>query len=388
MLTRTTRETLEHSGTARVSRGARVGGAMLAWTAIQLTREQFMRWDNMYVAGLGGYLPQQVVTADEAVEKGWYDAKTSEANGIRAVRVAADDEPGPVLAAKAAKQAVARSGHAAEDFGLVLHAYVSHQGQELWTPAHYVANEAIPGTSAPAIELRQGCNGSFAAVELAASHLAARPDSTAALVTTGDSFKLPYIDRWSSDDQTVYGDAGSALVLSKTGGFAKLRSTASRSEPSLEPLYRGQDGWSLAPFADGKSINLGARKDEWLLRNEDAYDDALETIGANFAATLEAALADAETDLASTQWFVHANVSKMIAQWGFYNALGLDPSTTPYEWGLDHGHMGNADQILGINHLMETGKPKPGDLMVAVAVGIGFMWTVAVLEILEETPTW
>ncbi|GAA4849742.1 ketoacyl-ACP synthase III family protein [Kitasatospora terrestris] len=344
-----------------------------------------MRWENVYVAGIGTYLPDETVTAAEAVADGRYDAANAEASGVRAVRVAADDEPGPVMAAKAGRLAIERAGVAAEDIDLVLHAYVGHQGQELWSPAHYVLNETVGGRAA-AIELRQGCNGALAATELAASYLVARPDTTAALVTTGDAFKLPHIDRWSADDQTVYGDGGAAIVLSKRGGFARLLATATRSEPSLEPLYRGTE-WTAAPFAEGKPVDLTARKDSWLMRNEDAYDDALALIGENFAEVLQEALADAGTTLAETQWFVHANVSRQIAEWGFHKALGLDVSTTPYEWGLDHGHMGNSDQFMGIDHLIAEGRPKAGDKLVTIGVGIGFMWTVAVLEF-TETPAW
>jgi 3-oxoacyl-[acyl-carrier-protein] synthase-3 len=61
----------------------------------------------------------------------------------------------------------------------------------------------------------------------------------------------------------------------------------------------------------------------------------------------------------------------------------LDPAKTTYEWGLDYGHMGNSDQFAGINHLIQTGRPKPGDKLITVGAGIGFMWTVAVLEFLE-----
>ncbi|MFV2013187.1 MULTISPECIES: ketoacyl-ACP synthase III family protein [unclassified Micromonospora] len=181
-----------------------------------------MRWDNIYLAGTGLYLPEQQYTAEQAVADGAYDASAAETNGIRAVRVANDDEAGVVMAAAAGRQAMSRSGHDSQDIDLVLHGYVSHQGREMWSPAHYVQQETVGGGPSVTIEMRQGCNGLLAALELGASYLAARPDTTAALLTAGDAFRLPYIDRWKSDDQTIFGDAGSALVLSKRQGFARL----------------------------------------------------------------------------------------------------------------------------------------------------------------------
>jgi 3-oxoacyl-[acyl-carrier-protein] synthase-3 len=345
-----------------------------------------MRWQNLYVAGLGAYLPEQVLTAEQAVADGLYGEGEREANGYRAVRVAADGETGPMMAAAAGRQAVARSGHASEDFGLVVHASVAHPGQDIWTPAHYVQNETVGGDAAT-FEVKQGSNSGMAATEVAASWLTARPDRSAALVTVGDTFKLPYWDRWKADDQVVYGDGAGALVLSTSGGFAKVRSTASVTDATLEPLYRGSDAWTDAPFQSGKPVDLAGRKKDWLTRNEGGYDEAIARINKNFGGVLQKALEDADTELPDTQWFIHANMSKTIVDWGFHGALGLDPDHTVYDWGLDYAHMGGADQIIGLNRLFETGRTKPGDLIVTAGAGIGFMWTVAVLEVLD-VPQW
>jgi 3-oxoacyl-[acyl-carrier-protein] synthase-3 len=346
-----------------------------------------MRWENVYMAGLGAYLPEEEMTAEEAVAAGLYDATAAENNGVRAVRISRPDETGPVMAAEAGKQALARSGHGPEDVDLVLHAYTNHPGRELWTPAHFVQQEILGRTTSAAIEMRQGCNGVLGGVELAASWISARPDAEAALVTCGDAWLLPYIDRWKSDDQTVFGDGACATVLSTRGGFARLLSTVSRSDATLEPLYRGMGPWTQAPFENGKTVNLGARPGDWLLRNEDAYDEVLEVVSQNFTQTLDQALDDADIKLSDADWFIHATVIKPIAEWGFYNKLGLDPATTTYDWGLDYGHMGSSDQFLGINHLIESRRAKPGDRIITVGVGIGFMWTAAVLEILD-VPDW
>ncbi|WCN83971.1 ketoacyl-ACP synthase III family protein [Micromonospora sp. LH3U1] len=341
-----------------------------------------MRWDNIYLAGLGVHLPEEVYTAEQAVADGVYDATAAETNGIRAVRVAGPGESGPVMAAVAGRQAVERSGHRPEDFDAVLHAYVGHQGREFWSPAHYVQQETVGANGASVtMEIRQGSNGLLGGIELAASHLIARPSATAALITSGDAFHLPFIDRWTSDDQTVFGDGAAAAVVSKRGGFAKVISTVSATEPSLEPLYRGPEPWSRTPFDDGKPVNLTARKDDWLMKNEDAYDDAVGLVGQRVAGVLEQLLDEAEMTLKDAQWFVHATLIRPIAEWSFYKTLDLDPATTTYEWGLDYAHMGNCDQFAGINHLYETNRLKSGDRLVTIGAGIGFMWTAAVIEI-------
>jgi 3-oxoacyl-[acyl-carrier-protein] synthase-3 len=237
-----------------------------------------------------------------------------------------------------------------------------------------------------AVEIRQGSNGGLAALELAASHLAARPGG-AALITTGDAFRLPYVDRWASDAQQVYGDGAGALVLSADHGFARLVSTASCSDSTLEPLYRGTAGWTETPFATGKPVDLAARKSDYLLQHEDLYDEVIAKMVKNGSATLQQALDDAGITLEAARFLVHPVIGETIATMSFHQRLGVDRSRTTYDWGVHLGHTGAGDQLLGLNHLVESRRPQPGDMVVMIGVGIGYVWTAAVLEFLD-TPAW
>ena len=176
-------------------------------------------------------------------------------------------------------------------------------------------------------------------------------------------------------------------MLSKNRGFAKLLSTATLSDSTLEPIYRGVDGWTDGPFLDGKPVDLHSRKSAYLLQEEGAYDTVIQLMTKHASQVLQEALDDADTDLASTQFFVHANIAETIVQFSFHSLLGVDPAKTVYEWGRNLGHMGAGDHLIGMNHVAEACAPQPGDKLVTMGVGIGFMWTVAVLEF-TETPQW
>jgi 3-oxoacyl-[acyl-carrier-protein] synthase-3 len=343
-----------------------------------------MRWNDIYRAATGSYLPSAVETAEQAVAAGRYSQGERVGNGFRAVRTATAQETGPVMAAAAARTAMTRAGVAGEDVGLTIHACVGHQGQEFWTPVNYVHQEAIGGNGLT-VEIRQGSNGGLAGLELAASHLAAR-GAAAAVVTTGDAFRLPYFDRWASDSQQVYGDGAGALVLSSQGGFARLVSTVSLTDSALEPIYRGS-AWTAAPFENGKPVDLASRKSDYLRANEDGYEEVIGRMASHAATVLDAVLDEADTKIGDINHFVHANIAQTIVGFAFHSLLGVKPETTPYDWGLDFGHMGAGDQIIGIDHLAEIGALKPGQLVATMGVGTGFMWTAAVLEILEA-PQW
>jgi 3-oxoacyl-[acyl-carrier-protein] synthase-3 len=134
------------------------------------------------------------------------------------------------MAAGAGRSAVARPGHEHDEFGLVPHSYIGHQGLGFRTPASFVQRETVGG-SGPAFGIKQGCNGMLAAFEVAASYVTARPGVTAALTTGGDAFRMPYIDRWGSDEQHGDGDGAAALLLSGRRGSARVPATYSHADP-------------------------------------------------------------------------------------------------------------------------------------------------------------
>ncbi|HEV3171578.1 MAG TPA: ketoacyl-ACP synthase III family protein [Actinocrinis sp.] len=345
-----------------------------------------MRWNNLYIAGVGSYLPEKVETVDEAIAAGRYTEEKKAMNGYRAVRIAAPEETGPVMAVKAGRQAVARSGYAGEEFGLVVHAYYGHQGLDLWTPASYVQRETVGGT-APAFEVKQGCNGFMAAMELAGSYIAAHSEFPAALVTGGDAFQLPYIDRWATHEQNVDGDGAGAVVLSTRGGFARVRASYSYGDPELEPMGRTGDRWNDTPFQNGETLTLGTRKYDFIRGEDIDFDEAIERISNGVQLSLKRVLHEAEAELTDCRFFLHQQLAETIAVYGLYNLLGVDRASTTFDWGSNIGMVGTTDVVLALDHVIAEREPRPGDLAVLQSAGAGYVWSTAVIEFLE-TPRW
>ncbi len=193
----------------------------------------------------------------------------------------------------AAKKALARSGTAADDIALFLHATTSFQGLDHFTPVSYILDRAVGGT-APALEVKQACNGGMASIEVAAAYLSAMrsgPDS--ALVTTGDKFNLPGYDRYRSDKGMLRGDGATALVLSRRPGVARLLSTALLDDPTHEGVYRGQGEWASGSGEHGWPVNLRARTKQYLERGQTTVPELVQSITVREQETIHRALADA-----------------------------------------------------------------------------------------------
>lgn len=340
-----------------------------------------MRWADIYLAGTGAYLPAQRESARRAVATGRYDATESAANGIRAVHVAGPEEPPPVMAAAAARQALDRAGHTMSGPSLVVHASLGHQGLDFWTPAHYIRRETIGGDG-PTFEIRHSSNGGMAAIETAAAYLTAMPSLTAALITAADAFTAPYVDRWRSENQQVYGDGAGAVVLTRQQGVARLVATATVTDADLEPVYRGTAGWAAAPMPGGEPVDLRGRKRDYLLLSPERYDEVIEQTQSGLRTALDTALADAAITADEVEFFVHPIIGETVVAYTYGQRLGIAASATLYDWGRSVGHLGAADQLVQLDQILAGGMVKAGRHVVAIGSGAGFGWTVAVLEIL------
>jgi 3-oxoacyl-[acyl-carrier-protein] synthase-3 len=345
-----------------------------------------MRFDDLYVAGCAAHLPPAVTVA-EAIADGHCDPAAARRCGAGAVTVAGPDDTATGMAAKAARTALERAGVPAADIGLLLHATLYDQGHDLWGSASHVQALALPGDHrpCPALEVRQVSNGGMAAMELAASYLAAGTDRPAALLTAGDAFRPPGFDRWRSDPGTVYADGGAALVLSRTGGFARVRSLVTVSEPRLEGMHRGDHAFT--PPADGRirRVDLDECKRQFLART--GKGPAVAWVSSGQRRALTEALDAAGTDIAAIDAFVLPHLGRRRLEAGFFQPFGIPPERSTCDWSRDVGHLGGGDQFAGLAHLVETKRLSLGDRVLLAGVGAGFSWSAAVLEI-TAVPWW
>ena len=334
-----------------------------------------MGFDDIYLAGAAACLPERVSVAD-AVAEGLCDAAIARSTDFVSVSVT-DGDPPAALAVRAAEVALKRSGHQAEDIGLTLHADVYYQGHDLWPPASYVQRE-IGATRGPSIEIRQMSNGGMAAVQLGAAFLADGTGQSAVLLTTGDVFLPPGFDRWRSDSGTFYADGGTALVLSRHDGFARLRSLATVSEPELEGMHRGDDPFGAAPFSIRAPLSLDSCKQDFVTARGQSY--CLSRVASGQSEALEQALTQAGASLADIHHFVLPHFGLRRLANGYLRRWDVDPDRTTWSWARTVGHLGAGDQFAGLAHLVEQERARSGELCLVAAVGAGYTWTCAVIE--------
>ncbi|MFD0773153.1 ketoacyl-ACP synthase III family protein [Streptomonospora algeriensis] len=338
-----------------------------------------MKFQDLYISGLGVHLPPPVA-ADDAIADGSYSKEEQEISGWVSV-CAAGSRPAPDMAVRATDAALKGAVDGPEDIGLVLHTHAYHQGPDMWSAQNYIQRETLGG-SAPAFVLQQGCNAMVSGMELAGCHLAAAPDRSAALITGADNFTVPQIDRWRLANNVAVGDGAAAVVLSSRSGFARVRSVACSSVPALEGLHRGDEPLHPPTGSTGGRIDLRERALQFADSTDAMLLDDHELIGSATASVVERALSDAEAKSSDIARVTHVN-------WGHERflsrtlvPLGLSAEQGTLEFGRRVGHLGTCDQFAGLHHLLETGALRGGDLVLMIGVGGGLSLACAVIELL------
>lgn len=345
-----------------------------------------MKLSDIFVSGLGAHIPE-TVSVEWAVGRGLYPAEDVELHELAGTAVAGRT-PAPEMALHAAQEAVKRWGGSPADLDLMLYCSTWHQGPEGWLPQSYLQRHLVGG-AVPATEIRQGCNGMFTAMELAAAYLRAEPQRRSALLVAADNYGTPMFDRWRMGPGYIGGDAASALVLTKEPGFAQLRSVCSATVPEAEELHRGAEPLFPPGVTVGRALDFGARSAEFRLQAMSRPDGtaALLKIQQQLLMTIDQVMAEAEVKPADITRVAFMNYSREIVEQRCMVPLGLPMEKSTWDYGRTIGHCGASDQVLSLNHLVNTRVLGPGDHLLMLGTGPGVTISCALVTVLE-TPSW
>ena len=295
----------------------------------------------------------------------------------------AGDTPAVEMALSATRQALARWGQSTDDLVLLLSAEVNPSGPDGWLQHSYLQRYAVGG-HVLAAGLRQGCNGVFGALELAAAYLETQPESKAAVVTAAENHDSSLLDRWSALEDYCMGDGATALVVSKSPGFARLRSVTSATVAELEEMHRGDEPLHPASVLSGRRTSFRDRGDAFGNAGKftpELVMDLIKTMGELTARVLDEA------------GITKADVARLVVFNGpwrdleaYATAIGLPREQTTWEWGRSIGHSAN-DHWFALENLLNEREVSVGDNLLLIGVGPGLNLATAVIEITDQ-PQW
>ncbi|MCZ8087013.1 MAG: beta-ketoacyl-ACP synthase III [Brevundimonas sp.] len=311
------------------------------------------------VTGVGGYLPEQVVTNDElAALVDTSDAWIQERTGIRQRHKARDDQPTSDLAVEAARRALADAGRTVDEVDLII---VATTTPDMTFPA--VASIVQRKLGCPvgiAFDVQAVCSGFVYALSVADGFVA-RDHARCALVIGADEMTrlMDWTDRTTC---VLFGDGAGAVLLEPRPG------QGTKTDQGLLGFALRCDGTRTELlYVDGGPATTGTIGHLRMAGNQ-VFRHAVVNISEGITAAAEAAgLTIPEID-----WFVPHQANQRIIK-GVGERLGLDESKVISTVAL-HANTSAASIPLALDAAIRDGRIKRGDLLMLEAMGGGLTW--------------
>lgn len=338
--------------------------------------------DDLRIKTVTSWLPPDHETVEDAVAAGKLPASEVERLGLTQLPVSSRWS-GPEMAVEAARAAISRAGWSPSRVGLVLHTWIYHQGHDMWSPPHFVANE-LGAPDALAYAVQQGCNGGAQALHVAAMHLAADPGLGAALITTGDRFLPPGFERWNCDYGLGFGDAGSAVLLhhgdAEPDDYA-LVSLASATAAELELMLRHGDDFSPTPLWHNSYIDLKRPKKSYMaVYGKDQFSSIASRLIRKVIvdSVHDAGLA---LDDPRIKYIALPRLGAYLLDGIYLPVLSDVLKAEQLRFGAATGHMGGGDFLANLADLRDHMPLEPGDIALVIGGGAAWTWSCAVVQV-------
>jgi len=318
------------------------------------------------VTGIGGYLPEEVVTNDELAKVvDTSDEWIQERTGIRKRHRAAPDQPVSDLAAEAARRALAHAGRTAEDVDLII---VATTTPDLTFPAvATIVQRKLGCPVGVAFDVQAVCSGFVYALSTADGFVA-RGRSKCALVIGADAMTrlMDWTDRGTC---VLFGDGAGAVVVEPGEGQGTiddrgLLGFALRADGTKQDLL----------YVDG-GVSTNGQVGHLRMQGNQVFRHAV----VNISEAVIAAAADAGVEVADVDWFIPHQANQRILE-GVAKRLGIDPDKV-IATVADHANTSAASIPLALCQGVEDGRIKPGQLLLMEAMGGGLTWGACVVRL-------
>jgi 3-oxoacyl-[acyl-carrier-protein] synthase-3 len=318
------------------------------------------------VTGIGGYLPDNVVTNDDLAKfVDTSDEWIRERTGIRERRRAADDQPVSDLAVQAAKRALAAAGRTVDDIDLII---VATTTPDLTFPATAVIVQRKLGAPIGiAFDVQAVCSGFVYALSVADGFVG-RGRAKCALVIGAECMTrlMDWTDRGTC---VLFGDGAGAVILEPgqgegTTGDRGILGLALRADGTKQDLL----------YVDG-GVSTNGKIGHLRMQGNQVFRHAV----VNISEAVVAAAADAGIEVASVDWFIPHQANQRILE-GVAKRLGIDEKKV-ISTVAEHANTSAASIPLALAKGVEDGRIKPGQLLLLEAMGGGLTWGACVLRL-------
>jgi len=293
--------------------------------------------------------------------------------GIAQKTVPGPDDHTNAMGIHAARAALSDAGVSADVVDVVISINEEHKDYPVWTSGIKLAHE-LGAQRAYAFDIGQKCGTSVLGLKLARDLITADKSVNTVLVAGGyrNGDLIDYRDANVRFMYNLAAGGGAALVQRGRGGHeilaSKFITDGSFSEDVLVPV-----GGTRAPLT---AANTGDYRLQ--VRDPAAMKARLEEKSIdNFQRVVKDAVTASGAKLSEVKYLAILHMKKS-AHDQVLALLGLGSEHAIYL--SDYGHIGQVDQLLSLKLARDSRRLAPGDLVVLVAAGIGYVWNALCLR--------
>lgn len=318
------------------------------------------------ITGVGGYLPEDVVTNEELsrvvdTSDDWIRERT----GIRQRHRARDDQAVSDLAVEAARQALASAGRTPADIDLII---VATTTADLTFPATAAIVQRKLGCPVGiAFDVQAVCSGFVYGMSVADGFVA-RGHAKCALVIGAETMTrlMDWTDRGTC---VLFGDGAGAVIMEPMEGQG---TTADRGLLGFALRCDGTKQDLL--YVDGGPSTTGT-VGKLRMQGNQVFKHAV----INISEAVIAAAKAAGVEVSDVDWFIPHQANQRILA-GVAHRLGIDEHKVIQTVG-DHANTSAASIPLALAHGVADGRIKKGDLLLMEAMGGGLTWGACVVRL-------
>jgi 3-oxoacyl-[acyl-carrier-protein] synthase-3 len=318
------------------------------------------------VTGIGGYLPERVVTNDDLAKVvDTSDEWIRERTGIHERRQAAEDQPVSDLAVAAARIALEAAGRSPQDVDLIVVATTT--GDLTFPATATIVQRKLGCPVGVAFDVQAVCSGFIYALSVADGFVA-RGRSKCCLVIGAEA--MTRLMDWNDRGTCVlFGDGAGAVVL-------EPRDEAGTTED------RGLLGFALRAdgtkqdllFVDG-GVSTSGQIGHLRMQGNQVFRHAV----VNISEAIHAAADDAGIAVESVDWFIPHQANQRILE-GVAKRVGI-ANDKVISTVAKHANTSAASIPLALYQGVQDGRVKPGQLLLLEAMGGGLTWGACVLRL-------
>ena len=338
---------------------------------------------EMGIVSTGTWFPETYMTSEQiAAESGLPEWVVREKLGIER-KFVADPEVHPnEMAVKAARVAIDKAGIDPMDIDVVLCTTEEWREYLLWTTAIDLAWE-VGAKRAWGLDIHARCVTTIAALKLARSLMAEDPSIDTILIGGGYAISH-FIDLGDVDTSFLFniGAGAGAMIVKRDWPENRVLGNHMIADGMMSRHVLVPASGSVK-HPDDEAVSCGGFK--FRLVEPEAMKARLGEVSIpNWLECVDKALENSGPKPDGSPYsrddidFFNMSLVKPSAHREMLDRLGLTDQQSVYI--SDIGHIGEQDAIINIEAGLEQGRLKPGDTMVIIAAGIGYVWGGAVVE--------